>query len=99
MARAVESNRTYLSAYFVQRGTTYNDYINDLRLRHFEQLYRQALQRGGEPPKAKDLSVESGFSSYSTFGAAFKKLRGVDEAREGVALIGREIVKKLIEKL
>ena len=77
LARTVESNRTYLSAYFVQRGTTYNDYINELRIRHFEQLYRRALQKGGESPKAKDLATESGFSSYSTFGAAFKRLRGM----------------------
>lgn len=77
LAKAVESNRTYLSAYFVQKDTTYNDYVNELRIRHFEQLYRLALQKGSEPPKAKDLATESGFSSYSTFGVAFKKLRGM----------------------
>ena len=80
LAKTLDTNRTYMGAYFVQTGTTYNDYINDLRISHFERLYLKAHSAGKELPKAKDLAAQCGFSSYSTFAAAFKKLRGMTVA-------------------
>ena len=79
LADVLETNRTYLGTYFARTGTTYNDYINQLRIAHFERLYAKA-KRGHASAKAKNLSAESGFSSYSTFIAAFKKHRGITVA-------------------
>ena len=76
LATALGTNRTYLGAYFSQKGITYNAYINLLRIEHFEQLYAKAVAIS-RPVTAQQLSIESGFRSYSTFSSAFKKLRGV----------------------
>ena len=35
LAKAIGTNRFYLSQYFSQQGTTYNAYINGLRIEHF----------------------------------------------------------------
>ena len=43
VAQAIGTNRTYLSLYFMRQETTYNAYINDLRIRHFIRLYREAI--------------------------------------------------------
>ena len=81
LAAALGTNRTYLSAYFAQAGTTYNAYINQLRITHFERRYTEAMAVPGKAAvTAKDLAAECGFSSYSTFSAAFKKHRGVSVA-------------------
>ena len=76
LATALGTNRTYLSAYFSQVGTTYNAYINLLRIKHLERLYQNALTTQ-QPVTAQTLALQSGFRSYSTFGAAFKKFRGI----------------------
>jgi AraC-like DNA-binding protein len=76
LASALGTNRTYLGAYFAQTGTTYNAYINLLRIEHFERLYIKALAIS-RPVTAQKLADESGFRSYSTFSAAFKKHRGI----------------------
>lgn len=75
LAEAIGTNRTYLSQYFAQQGITYNAYINRLRISHFEQLYREALQ-SKRPGTAQQLAHECGFSSYSTFATAFKLFMG-----------------------
>lgn len=78
LAKVLETNRTYLSTYFAQMGTTYNDYINQLRIAHFERQYTEAMMASDDTTvTAKELATESGFSSYSTFSAAFKKHRGI----------------------
>ena len=78
LAHTLGTNRTYLSAYFARIGTTYNAYINHLRIEHFERLYTETM---ADPSKsggtAKDLASACGFGSYSTFSAAFKNYRGV----------------------
>ena len=79
LAATLGTNRTYLGAYFAQAGTTYNAYINLLRIEHFERLYVKAAAIS-RSVTAQQLAQESGFRSYSTFSAAFKKHRGISVA-------------------
>lgn len=76
LANAVGTNRTYLSSYFAQQSITYNIYINRLRIDHFIRLYRENIA-SSRPITAIKLAQQSGFYSYSTFSAAFKKFMGV----------------------
>lgn len=78
LATAIGTNRTYLSTYFAQTETTYNAYINLLRIEHFERLYLRA-KAISRPVTAQQLASESG-CSYSTFSTAFKKYRGITVA-------------------
>ena len=75
LAQTIGTNHYYLSQYFTQQGMTYNAYINGLRINHFVNLYHEAVanQRSFT---AQQLAHESGFRSYSTFGAAFKQRMG-----------------------
>lgn len=75
LAKAIGTNRFYLSQYFSSQGITYNEYINNLRINHFVRLYREAVatQRSFT---AQQLAGESGYRSYSTFGIAFKQRMG-----------------------
>ncbi len=79
LATTLGTNRTYLSSYFMKSGTTYNAYINLLRIEHFERLYMKFLSLP-RSVTAQQLAQESGFRSYSTFSAAFKKHRGMTVA-------------------
>ena len=72
LARAVGTNHSYLSQYFSQQGINYNTYINNLRIDHFVNLYREA-SAAGKSFTAQQLANESGYRSYSTFSAAFKR--------------------------
>ena len=76
LSKAVGTNRTYLSAYFTQQGTTYNAYINRLRIEHFENLYNKAVAQSSSVT-AQQLAHDCGFKSYSTFAAAFKNFKGL----------------------
>ena len=76
LATTIGTNRTYLSSYFAQQGITYNAYINRLRIDHFTRLYRE-VATSSRPVTATQLAQQSGFYSYSTFSAAFKKFMGV----------------------
>ena len=75
LAQALGTNRFYLSQYFSRQDTTYNAYINRLRIDYFVSLYREAVaaQRSFS---AKQLASESGYRSYSTFSLAFKQRMG-----------------------
>ena len=75
LAKALGTNRTYLSQYFVDKGINYNTYINDLRNSHFVSRYSEA-QRNGRSVTAQKLAQESGYRSYSTFSLAFKQRMG-----------------------
>jgi AraC-like DNA-binding protein len=75
LAQAVGINRLYLSHYFSRHGTTYNAYINDLRINHFMSLYREATA-ARQPITAQQLASDSGYRSYSTFSLAFKQRIG-----------------------
>jgi AraC-like DNA-binding protein len=75
LAKAIGTNRFYLSQYFSRQGITYNAYINDLRINHFMSLYREAAA-AQKPISAQQLARESGYRSYSTFSLAFKQRTG-----------------------
>ena len=75
LAHALGTNRTYLDMYFSRQGTTYNAYINDLRIDRFVRLVREA-NAAHRPVSAKQLAAQSGYRSYSTFSVAFKQRMG-----------------------
>lgn len=75
LSKAIGTNRYYLSLYFTRQNTTYNAYINGLRIQHFVRLYQEAVAVG-RSFTAQQLAQESGFRSYSTFAAAFKQRMG-----------------------
>ncbi len=75
LSKAIGTNRSYLSQYFAQQHTTYNAYINNLRIEHFIRFYRESVD-SGHPLTAQQLAQQSGFRSYSTFGMAFKQRMG-----------------------
>lgn len=75
LAQAVGTNRFYLSQYFSRHGITYNAYINDLRINHFVNLYREATATH-KSVTAQQLASDSGYRSYSTFSLAFKQRMG-----------------------
>ncbi|MBP5342177.1 MAG: helix-turn-helix transcriptional regulator [Bacteroidales bacterium] len=76
LCAAVGTNRTYLSAYFRQKGITYNTYINKLRIEHFMNLCREAIA-SDQPFFAREAALLSGYQSYRTFTETFKKLTGM----------------------
>lgn len=75
LSNAIGTNRTYLSQYFAQQGTTYNTYVNRMRIEHFEHLYQEAVS-SSRIFTAQQLAFNCGFRSYSTFSAAFKQFKG-----------------------
>ena len=75
LAQVLGTNRFYLSQYFAHKETTYNAYINNLRIQHFTRLYREAVA-DQRPISAKQLASDSGYRSYSTFSLAFKQRTG-----------------------
>lgn len=75
LAQAVGTNRFYLSQYFSRQGITYNTYINNLRINHFMNLYREAIS-ARQSIIAQQLAHDSGYRSYSTFSLAFKQRMG-----------------------
>jgi AraC-like DNA-binding protein len=75
LAKAIGTNRFYLSQYFSAQGMTYNAYINDLRISHFMNLYREAVD-DHRSFTAHQLAQESGFRNYNTFSSAFKRKTG-----------------------
>ena len=75
LAQALGTNRTYLGMYFSRQGTTYNSYINDLRIDHFCRLYQEEMA-ANHYPTAQQLFSRCGYRSYSTFSLAFKQRMG-----------------------
>ena len=73
LATLIGVNRSYLSKHFALQGITYNTYINDLRIRHFVSLCQERAA-AHQPLSIQQLSLESGFRSYSTFNSAFKQV-------------------------
>ena len=75
LSAAIGFNRNYIGQYFASQGTTYYNYIHDLRINHFVSLCHEAVA-AGRTFKAQQLALESGFRSYSTFATAFKQRMG-----------------------
>ena len=75
LAKAIGTNRFYLSQYFSSRGQRYNDYINELRIRHFISLYHKAIADKRDFT-VQQLAQECGYRSYSTFSRVFKQQMG-----------------------
>ncbi len=75
LATAIGTNRYYLSQYFSRQGTTYNAYINGLRIDHFISLYRKAVA-AKEHFTVRSLAKDSGYRNYTTFSSAFKQRMG-----------------------
>ena len=73
LATLIGVNRSYLSKHFALQGITYNTYINDLRIRHFVSLCQERTA-AHQPVSVQQLSLDSGFRSYSTFNGAFKQV-------------------------
>ena len=73
LATQIGVNRSYLSKHFALQGITYNAYINNLRIRHFVSLCQERVA-AHQPLSILQLSLESGFRSYSTFNGAFKQV-------------------------
>ena len=76
LVQKIGTNRLYLSQYFSSQGTTYNTYINGLRIQHFINKYHEAAT-AHQPITAQKLALQSGFRNYNTFGVAFKKIMGM----------------------
>ncbi len=75
LAKHIGTNNSYLSHYFAYKGTTYNTYINNLRIEHFMRLYKTTI-KSRQFVTATELAFESGYRSYSTFSLAFKQING-----------------------
>ena len=75
LAKTIGTNRYYLSQYFSNQSTTYNAYINDLRINHFVSLYHEAVD-SKRSITAQQLALESGYRSYSTFCRVIKGKTG-----------------------
>ena len=76
LSKAIGINRSYLSMYFSSKGTSYNTYINDLRIRHFVDRCHETAA-SDQPVVVRQLARESGYHSYSTFSLAFKQRMGL----------------------
>ena len=76
LAHTLGTNRSYLSRYFSIQNTTYNAYINSLRIEHFCRIYRESVANR-RVFTAKQLAFESGYRSYTTFSYAFKQQKGL----------------------
>ena len=74
LAKSIGTNRFYLSQYFSSRGLHYNDYINELRIQHFVNLYRESIDK--RDFTIQQLAQECGYRSYSTFSRVFKQQMG-----------------------
>lgn len=71
LCSAIKVNRTYLSRYFREEGTSYYCYVNALRIKYAEQLMRQ-----NPALPLVDVCSRSGFSNPSTFRRSFRDIKG-----------------------
>lgn len=70
LALAIGTNRTYLSEWFAENDTTFYQYINTLRIRHAADLLLSTDYT------IKQIQVNSGFSSRTTFCKYFTEYHG-----------------------
>ena len=73
IARRIGTNRSYLSDYFNHEcNSSFNDYINSLRLSHAEKLIK-----ANPTMPIDEIASASGFNSTTTFRRAFAKKHGI----------------------
>lgn len=70
LALAIGTNRTYLGEWFTKNDTTFYQYINTLRIRHAASLLLSTDHT------IKQIQVDSGFSSRTTFSKYFADYHG-----------------------
>lgn len=70
LAIAIGTNRTYLSEWFAENDTTFYQYINTLRISHAADLLLSTDYT------IKQIQVDSGFSSRTTFSKYFAEYHG-----------------------
>ncbi len=70
LALAIGTNRTYLGEWFTDNDTTFYQYINTLRIRHAADLLLSTDYT------IKQIQVDSGFSSRTTFSKYFTDYHG-----------------------
>lgn len=70
LALAIGTNRTYLGEWFTDNDTTFYQYINTLRIRHAADLLLTTDKT------IKEIQIESGFSSRTTFSKYFAEYHG-----------------------
>ncbi len=75
LAAHIGTSRKNLGLYFAQQGTTYNSYINGLRIQYFIRQHKE-FTAAKHNVTARQLALDCGFSSYSTFLNAFKQHMG-----------------------
>lgn len=68
LAAAIGTNSTYLSRYFAQKGTNFNEYINDLRLDYACRMIEDSDEKSIALYK---IAFCSGFANYRTFSRLF----------------------------
>ena len=86
VARLIGTNRSYLSDYFNHEcNTSFNDYINNLRLTHAENL----LTTQHELP-IEEIASAAGFNSISTFRRAFIKRHELTPSQYRQKLLTRQ---------
>lgn len=70
LAIAIGTNRTYLSEWFADNDTTFYQHINTLRILHAADLLLMTDKT------IKEIQIESGFSSRTTFSKYFAEYHG-----------------------
>ena len=77
LAAALGTNSTYLSRYFAQKGTNFNEYINGLRLDYACRMIKDSNEGCVALNK---IAQDSGFANYRTFSRLFVCRFGVSPA-------------------
>ena len=77
LAASLGTNSTYLSRYFAQKGTNFNEYINGLRLDYACRLIKESNEKNIVLNK---IALGSGFANYRTFSRLFVGRFGVSPA-------------------
>ena len=72
IADALGTNRNAVSACINAQGCTFNQFVNDYRLKHAKKLLREAPEL-----KISTVAVESGFANERTFFRVFKEATGM----------------------
>ena len=67
LARGIGTNRTYVWKFFCQQGTSFNNYINELRSDYAAELLRTTNQTVAE------IGIMAGYRTTNTFIISFKK--------------------------